>query len=361
MSPAPAGWELVGSFGQAGGWDWVTDLVQGNGGLLAIGNRVEPESDAGYMTVRDYLWASADGKAWEELSLPPALDGARLVAINTTPTGAFVLYANRFEASGLASHPIVLTSLDGRGGWTAAGSGLAEDLYIGKVVRGSVGYVLLVPQSGGHDPALWFSDDGLEWDRTYSFDQTTHWMQVSDIGAGSEGFVAVAIQIEQDEMTWNRVAIASADGHEWFATAEPFGPQDPGYRPDAVVIALGSDGLAALPSLDDSARFWFSANGLDWRPAGRIDGIATTQVWSPVLLQVGDGVFFSHNGSELPVAYGGSPVWASIDGDVWRAQPIDKAFGVKAVVSGPDWTVFAGSVLTGNSESRAAFWYRRVE
>jgi hypothetical protein len=331
-------------------------MALGNGGLLAIGHRGEA-SEVGVMTVGDYLWASADGKAWEELPLPDALAGARLVAITTTPTGAFVLYANRYDASAVASHPIVLTSVDGRSGWTAAGSGLADVLYIGKVARGPLGYLLLVPQSGGGDPALWFSEDGLAWEQTHVFDQTNHWMQVSDVGAGSEGFAAVAIQIELDETTWNRVAIASGDGRAWFETAEPFGPQDPGYRPDAFVTALGSDWLAALPARDDSVRFWFSANGLEWRPAGRIDGVAVTQSWSPVWLQVGDRVFFSHNGNDLPVAFGESPLWASTDGETWQAQSIDKAFGVRAAVSGPDWTVFAGSVLTENSETRAAFWY----
>jgi hypothetical protein len=356
-SPAPAAWQQVGSFGTAGGWDRATGLAIGNGGLLAIGSRAEPEPEVGTFTSRDYLWASADGKAWEELQLPAALDGARLVTITTTPTGGFILYANRGEASGLAWHPIVLTSADGRGGWTAAGNGLADDLFIGKVVRGEVGYVLLVPQAGDHDPALWFSEDGLTWELTHNFDQTDHWMQVSDVGAGSEGFVAIGIQIEQDNTTWNRLTIASGDGHEWFESAEPFGPQDPGYRPDAFVSALGSNWLAALPALDDSARFWFSADGLDWRPAGRIDGVVVTQSWSPVFFNVGGRVFFSHNGNELPVAFGESPFWESVDGAIWEAPPIDKALGVKAGVSGPGWTVFAGSVQTENGESRAAFWY----
>jgi hypothetical protein len=356
-SPGSIGWAQTGSFGRDGGWDRVTGIVQGASGLLAIGNRIEPAFDAGYMTTGDYLWASSDGRAWEELPLPATLDGSSLVAVSTTPTGAFILYANRYAPSGLSSEPIVLTSADGRGDWTEAGSGLPADLYIRKVVRGPVGYLLLVPQSGGHDPALWFSETGLDWELTHAFSQVDHWMQVSDIGAGSEGFAAVAIQIEQDETTWNRVTIASGDGHAWFENPQPFGPQDPGYRPDAFLIPMGPDWLAALPAKDDSARFWSSANGLEWHAAGHIDDIPTTLSWSPVLIHAGDRLLFSHDGNDLPVGYGGSPVWASIDGDTWRAEPIDQAISLRAAVSGSGWTVFGGSLLVGTSNARAAFWY----
>jgi hypothetical protein len=235
--------------------------------------------------------------------------------------------------------------------------GLPEELFIGKVVRGAAGYLLLEPQSGGHDPALWFSENGLHWKRTHQFEQVDHWVQVSDIGAGDEGFVAVGVQIEFDETTWSRFALASGDGTEWFETAEPFGPHDPRYRPDAFVAALGRDWVATLAAQDDSARFWFSTDGLEWRPAGRIDDLGTTQAWAPSLTPIGDGLFFSHDANGLPAPYGARSGWTSTDGDFWHALVVGEAAVVRAAAGGPGWTVLAGAILTEDGESRAAFWY----
>ena len=80
-----------------------------------------------------------------------------------------------------------------------------------------------------------------------------------------------------------------------------------------------------LDFLSRVALFWFSADGLEWRRAGQIDNLATTQRWAPALFSVGNGLFFSFDANDMPGATGPWSGYTTTDGDVWHALAFDEA------------------------------------
>ena len=361
-SPSPSGrsspvWQRVAEFGEPAGFTMATELVRGETGYLAIGQRTEGAAGGapGFGPVATYLWASADGEAWEELPTPPGLEGALPTALITTPEREFVIYSSTPTGPEATWELLSLRSNDGRT-WEPFESGLAPGTSVVQVVHGSGGY-LLMEQTPGQDAGLWLSQDGLTWEQVHRFEQTERFMQVSDIGAGEEGFVAIGQRIELDT-TWQRFTVASADGREWVESLEPFGPQNPDYRPDGFVSSLGPDWIAVLPNRDESVQFWVSANGLAWEPAGTIPDVGTSFGWIPELVEADGRLFFS----PYVFAPDGPPgVWTSTDGHAWAEIETDFMPVLGDVIAGPDRLILVGGMRLENRDMRAAFWYRSLE
>ena len=138
---------------------------------------------------------------------------------------------------------------------------------------------------------------GWSWEEVHSLADASHVVGVEDIGAGEEGFVALGVRVALDN-TWERFALASADGREWAEAPQPFGVEDQHYRPQPVIAPSGPDWIAATAQRDDTVQIWFSANGLDWTPAAVIRGVKTTQAWAPVLVGAD-----RHSSSHRPVYF----------------------------------------------------------
>jgi hypothetical protein len=185
----------------------------------------------------------------------------------------------------------------------------------------------------------------------HRFTDATHYVDVADIGAGDEGFVAFGVRTALDGRG-ERFAFASADGREWVNAPQPFGAEDQQYRPSLLIAPLGPDWIAAL-----GASIWFSANGLDWTPAAEIGEVNTTQAWAPVLVGADQRLFFSPTGdfpsSIDPRAPG---VWSSTDGRKWTLLNLGNAAVVGGAASGPAGLVLAGATFPSADESKATFW-----
>ena len=350
------GWRTVATFGAGGGWDYATAVVRSGETFLAVGFRMEPGNKVGYNYVQGHQWTSSDGQSWTEV--PPGtefdVDLFFVQDVVAGPSGSFIAYLSvSYALDSGSTKNAVRRSTDGRT-WQEADTDLDPGLQITKVVRGAHGYLLLA-QSLGTEPSLWLSADGLQWEEVYRFSDATHIVGLDDIGAGDEGFVAFGVRVALDG-TWERFAFASADGREWVNASQPFGAEDPQYRPPLVIAPLGPDWIAATAQRNDGAQIWFSANGLDWAPAAEIGGVSITQAWAPVLVGAGQHLFFSPSG-EFPTSMVRPPgIWSSIDGRNWTLLDLGDAAVVRGAASGPAGLVLAGLTIPSADESKATFW-----
>lgn len=347
--PAPE-WTAVATFGEPGGWEVAHSVAQSGGAYVAIGARFEPVGDTGFGRIRDNMWWSPDGMLWVAVPLASEFEGATLSDVVGTGDGAFVAYGWR-EGDGTFI-PVVLSSPNGVT-WTEEETNLDANLLIGKVVRGELGYLLLGEQTAFTDPSLWLSTDGVRWEEVHHFVQDELFVQVDDIGAGEEGFVALGVQIDAaDPANWERFAFASADGREWIQSTQPFGAEDRDYRPWPAMAPLGPNWVAAIAQQDDPAAIWFSPDGLAWSLATTIDGLGTTQAWSPVMAATGGRVFFSPV-ADVPLGQPG--IWTSTNVRDW--EELELGFAVAGdVVRSQEETVLAGTVYAATDASEATIW-----
>jgi hypothetical protein len=348
---APAGWSQVAAFGDGGGWDTARTVVRGAESFLAVGTRLEPAGDVGFARIADHLWWSADGTSWEEVALGPEFEAATVRDVISTPDGGYVAFGSRDAEDEFVS--AVWESPDGVT-WTEVATDLDSNLLIGKVVAGAQGYLLLGEQSTFTDASLWLSSDGLAWQEVHHFSQDEFFVQVDDIGAGEEGFVAFGVQISTTEpATWERFAFASGDGSEWVQAVQPFGAEAPDYQPWPAVAPLGPNWVAAIAQQDDSAAIWFSPDGLAWSSAATIEGLSTSEAWSPVMVSTGARLFFSPAG-EVPTGRPG--VWTSTNAREWEVADLGVGAVVGGAVGAPPESVLAGTTFSGSEESQATFW-----
>lgn len=351
------GWRTVATFGAGGGWDTATTVVRSGETLLAVGFRMERGNKVGYNYVQGYQWTSTDGRSWTEVPLGTEFDEDLFFFQDVVagPSGSFIAYMGvSYALDSGSTKNAIWQSTDGRT-WQEADTDLDPGLQISKVVQGARGY-LLMAQSLGTEPSLWLSANGLHWEEVHRFTDATHYVGLDDIGAGDEGFVAFGVRTALDN-TWERFAFASADGREWVNAPQPFGAEDPQYRPPLVIAPLGPDWIAATAQRDDGAQIWFSANGPDWTPVAEIGDINTAQAWAPVLIGADRRLFFSPTGefpSSIEVRSPG--VWSSTDGREWTRLDLGSAGVIGGAASGPTGLVLVGATFPSADESKATFW-----
>jgi hypothetical protein len=346
-----SGWTTGARFGAGGGWDFARTVVRGGDRFLALGARLEPALEVGYNFGPEHLWTSTDGRSWDEVPRGPELEGVSFQGLVAGPSGGFIAFGWQAPPGSGGPSNGLWQSPDGRT-WHEVNTDFDPDLDI-KVVGGARGYLLLL-QGLGSEPSLWLSTDGLSWEMVHSLADASHVVGVDGIGAGEEGFVALGVRTALDSRS-ERFALASADGRDWVEAPQPFGVEDPTYRPQPVIAASGPDWIAATAQRDDSAQIWFSANGLDWTPAAVIRGVRTTQAWAPVLVGAGGRLFFSPAGV-FPSSIGAPGVWSSTDGRQWAPLHLGGDAVVGGVASGPAGLVLAGASFAAKNESTATFW-----
>jgi len=326
------------------GWDTASTIVRGSDRYLAMGWHAEPANEVGY-SYAGRLWASEDGIAWERLELPAELESAYPVSLLATPREEFLVFANGYDVENVL-RPIVVRSADGRN-WQVEDD-LPSRLYLTRVVSGPKGYLLAGREDG--PGGLWFSADGLAWRSVHALTQTTSTFQnITDIGAGDDGFVAVGVTgvIGVKSTTF---ALASADGVTWIRSDDPF-PSGELHAPPALVAPIGGDWVATTTSIGTATRFWRSANGLEWVPAGVLGDVAPA---SPILTSAGGRLYFSSTATGVPVGQPGG--WMSDDGVRWT--PVD--LGPDGVLAGAyeddRGLILTGAVVVSDDRADAAFW-----
>ena len=290
--------------------------------------------------------------------MPAQVGDSFVKTLITAPGGDYVLYYDVPLSEPGEWVPRAVRSSDGRT-WEEVETGLPALIDIDCIERGALGYLLLGNQVGlpGGNPTIWLSDDGISWERVHEFRQDTEWVQVTDAGAGDEGFVVLGQRIAADSSSYRRFAFASSDGREWIEATAPFGPDDPDYRPDMIVAGIGPDWIAASASRDDSARFWRSANGLDWQPGGTILDAGTAGTWDPVLAELDGRLYFSIAGNGFPDGFAGA--WTSVDAATWDALDLGADAYLGGIAASDTTIVLTGTVIDDRTGlSVASVWVR---
>ena len=331
--------------GEGIGWDTVAAVVRGRDRYLALGYHYEPSPPIGY-NGGQRLWASDDGLAWERAAVPAEFELGvlgRVTSLVATPSGEFLLFGNGYAAENLVS-PVVMRSADGLS-WNAERVDLPSQLYLTRVVAGPKGYLL-----AGRDHGLWLSADRLTWRSVHALTQTdTTYEIITDIGAGEDGFVAVGVSgVRNGDSSY--FALASGDGSTWFRADEPF-PADAGPGRDVVVAPLGGDWVASTWT-ESATQVWRSADGLQWRRAGVIERPPS----NPVLVSVGDQLFYSPSAGDGPPARRAAGGWTSADGDTWTEVDLGADGVLAGAFADEAGLLLVGTVIVTDDRADAAFW-----
>jgi hypothetical protein len=357
-SGPPTAWTRVAAFGDATAVHTAREVVHGRAGFLAIGERLE-EFEGGPRVTQRYMWASPDGLAWEEIEMPAQLTNGSVRALVTTPDGDYVLYVDLPTAQPGIRTLTARRSSNGRT-WGAVDTGLPPGLYINSIDRGQPGYLLVGNQTG--NLSLWLSGDGVAWEQVREFSQEPTAVDIRDAGAGDEGFVIFGVRTDRVTSQYQRFTLASSDGREWVDTRAPFGPDPQDYRPDVRVTGFGPDWIATVASKDDSARLWFSADGITWKPLGQIDRVGSTLVWDPILATADGRLFFSASGNQFPPQSAVAGAWTSADGATWEAIDLGGTAYLGDVAEGGGVVVLAGTVAAQDRRSSlAALWVQAAK
>ena len=360
-SVPPLAWERVltlGAESPANGSEAAREVVHGTAGFLAM-TESYLFGEGGPQLTQRRLWLSADGRAWEEVGFPVAIDEGSPMAMTATADGDFVLLFSIFLTNGLASRTEAMRSADGRS-WEPFDTGLPDNLGIQAVDHGAQGWVLVGSRFGGEveDPGAWYSSDGVTWELVAELSEPNRWVRVMDAAAGDEGFVIVGTSASLEGLPGHEwFALASADGREWVPSRGLFEPSGENFQPDPHVVALGSGWVAVLPSQDESVQFWASDDGLAWARSGLIADARPPEAYEydPVLQEVGGRLYFSFaGGGGFASTFG---AWSSADGVSW--EPLDLGADVRlgGVAVGSGTLVLTGTERTPQG-SLAGIWAR---
>ena len=313
---APGEWTQVHTIGDGSTRIVGGEIAWGDAGFLAIARRYE-SSEGGPHVAGYSMWRSVDGQSWAEVPFPVPDEGTYdVAALSGAADGSYVFHASHF--SGSATSLVSLRSTDGET-WEPLETGLPSDLYIVAIEEGPAGYLLVGGQGAETNPTLWLSSDALTWELVHEFSQDQQYVQLTDGDGGAEGYVVVGHRTEKDAPSYERFALASADGRHWVETAAPFGPDDQQYQWQVAVSSHGGGWLATLGHRDEPTSLWSSADGLAWSETGSLDTPELSLSSAGLFEEVGDELILSPGAT---VSEFGTPgTWSSTDGTTW--SPVD--------------------------------------
>jgi len=373
-------WTETGSFGSGDAFEFASAVVRSANGFVSVGTHyTQPLDPSGPLPPHEgRIWLSPDGHSWTEVTPPGTFADAVMEHVFTTMDGSLI-------AIGKISNPDLVAgdefleplaawqSTDGRD-WERIETGLPAEMTVQRLVGGARGYIAALWNYTGGLPQLWLSTDGRRWEQTYAAGDDE---QLTDIGAGDQGFVAVGQRGAGDGPdAFSTFVIASSDGRDWIESSSP--PTDV-YRvaptgPDWIATGLGPGFDSATDSATDAETpLWFSANGLNWREVGnlrlewwQLDGGGACREFVAELIGAGGwllvGTAFSFPCSEGGVVgYGNLGI--SVDGASWEALPFPGFSYIRGGGREDGSIVIAASatdtglVLVGQSNGRATFWF----
>jgi hypothetical protein len=278
------------------------------------------------------------------------------MALATAADGSYVLHGTRAAAGPATTETVALRSADGIA-WEEVATGLPAVLFVQALERGPNGYLLVGGQGAETDPTLWLSADGLSWEQVHVFEQTTRFVQIHDADGGAEGYVVLGRRIAPDGGAYERFALASADGREWFESNAPFGPDDQDRVFEATISSLGPDWVATLGQADTTIGAWFSANGLDWTAAGTFGAEPNTT--AGVFDEIGDELIFSP-GSGMYFD-GPAGAWSSTDGAQWSALDLGADAWLGGVARSESVVALTATRPGPNFTSTIGIWVRAAD
>ena len=356
------------TFGDSAGPSKVTSLASFGSGLIAVGVSYEQALPVPLGPMPPHIgriWASADGRSWEDVTPRDLLANAALKDVIQRADGTLLAVGEVAVANEYGDLVVQRTgaweSSDGVT-WELADTGLPADRWVRDFVQGDKGIVAVAWLVGDtHGSEIWFSADGRAWQRIRHLAHG-----YLSIDAGIEGFVAVGTW-DQYVQPAGAFAIASADGREWFDAAGP--PQFP-----TGVAAVGGDWVT-VSSNEDVEEGWItissSANGLDWSSPipveadevrRRIDDVSGCWL-VPSLISANDWMILRTFrgglcGEGNAMSFG--PHLIRTDEGGWEALPIvngdEDGRGQGSWVAAAE-VVDEGLVLAGESNGQATFWW----
>lgn len=363
------GWVELARFGDPNTIEAVHDVVEAPFGILAAGVQYPTRSLGVFdpLAGDGRIWLSEDGMSWDDVTPGGTFTYASIRQLVALPDGAVLAlgWASRLvDGSPEESGPAGWETRDGRA-WTELELSVAGDPVI-EIAAGDAGYLArLGSELGGQQ--LGFSSDG----RTFTpVADPTGSRIVTRIAAGPEGFVIRAEVYESGEPP---TLYASGNGRDWHEAVTS------GWRPGELA-PIGPDWVAIdqrpFDVQDDAeVRTRLSANGLEWAEAGRL-ALRTIDVGGgavcgefPALIGTGTLVVASTAlsypcGEGLVERFGA--VHVTDDGRAWLALPFaatvdidDPSTRGTRVSAGLD--LESGTLLVGETEYRATFWFRPGE
>jgi hypothetical protein len=345
---------------------------------LATGGLVTPEGTSGEIGFPvfnwecpwfpDYcegvIWQSLDGSTWE-----------RAVALGL---GAYVWDLAKDESVTVAvgsatardgtGTPAAWVALDGDDWIRVEGSGPAGKGPIEAVASDGARFVAVGSTCSGQacrdivfdgTPTVWMSDDGLSWEQTAVFNETTG--VIYDVIYTGQQWVAVG-------NTGNPVAAtawASTDGHSWTQAAMP-ARANPAYNwkldegvtspseeclTEAYELAVSSEGrlVASGVCIPEGVSWvhstvWYSDDGLEWIQVPDPEAAFAEPGGISGAVHTGSGFLLAGYQLYEPAADERPKVWASPDGIAWSplATEINGGFGAIAFGDGTILAVGTG-------------------
>ena len=354
-SAAPPGWTQVAEFGGAGELDVAAAVHAGGIYLIAGDVTVGEPGDATFRT-EARLWRSVDAASWTGVALP-APTGLEVVALVPAPDEGFLLSGLRYSEDG-DRRVVFLRSTDGLD-WAAAETDLPGSLFVDELVQGPEGYVLLTERSDDLGASLWFSTDGVSWERTHDLTESSNWVQVADLAAGSQGFMAFGMHVPEAEGPWIRASVVSQDGRGWTDVDQPFGEEDLRVRIARLELAVSEfDGewVAGVASPDATAEIFRSGDGQTWEAVATVDG-ETVPMGSDIrLLQAGEELYLGIRPEGAQLGAMRDRIWLSPDAEAWKAVSFGPITTLGGVAAGAHGAILAG--VTGAS-GEVTVWLRR--
>jgi hypothetical protein len=337
-SGAPPGWTQVAEFSHADSHT-VTAAAHADGIYVVAGTSTAEVPDSDAVVTQAIALRSVDGRTWNDVALPDA-EGLGMPAVLPGPDRGFLLYGMRSDEQG-AWEISVLRSTDGAE-WKGVQTDLPANLFLVDIVKGDQGYVLLSEANYDVGASLWFSPDGVSWERTHDLSEASQWIQIADLAAGDDGFVAFGMHADAVGGQWLRSSVVSADGRQWVDIDQPFGDESPMMQPEVAVSAFRDGWVAATPQWDATARLWRSPDGRSWDEVETIAGADGAPRTPLVLTESGGSVYLGIGPDGLPRGRTPDRIWRSGDGDTWEVLSFGPITTIGGVAEGPDGVILAG-------------------
>ena len=337
-SAAPTGWIQVASFGGVGDLDVVGAVHAGGIYLIAGGVTAGQPGDETYRT-EARLWRSADATSWTGVALPDPI-GLAVVALVPGPDEGFLLYGLRYSDDG-DRRIAVLRSTDGVD-WVAATTDVPDTLFVQDLVKAEAGYVLLTERSDDLGASLWLSFDGVSWERTHDLTESSGWVQVADLAAGTQGFLAFGMHVPEAEGPWIRASAFSEDGREWVDVDQPFAQEDQLARVELAVSGFAGGWVAAVAANDATARVFRSADGRTWEAVETIEGETLTMRSDLDLMEAAEELYLGIRADGAPLGEMPDRIWHSADAEAWEALSFGAVTTLSGVAAGRGGSILAG-------------------
>ncbi len=300
----------------------MTGVADGPAGLVTVGWILQDFSGASWLSTDASTWKFTGGFPAQTLLSAVAANSSRYEAVGRDGDGSTAWTSTdgatwqKVSSPAFAGSPLRLTSITPwKGGFVAGG------------YRGNEFF--------SADAMLWYSPDGLTWQRATdspAFKDARVW----GVTAGGPGLVAIG-QTGPADAPGPAIVWTSSDGRNW--TRVPAGPMFEGGRMRAIAN-VPSIGLVAVGEdiAGDTGRIWTSKDGQTWSivPTSATFGRPGIQVRMYTVTPGPAGVVIGGT-IDTGVQYGEAAIWTSPDGVAWTRTPDGPEFLDNEVTAATGW------------------------